>query len=156
MIRVVFTKVEDGKVRTFSATGRTGETFDAREFMQHFGLASLPKDGAVGVVVYNGNHIIAVASDDSRYRPELKAGESVLYDAYGHKIHLNKDGIDVTADKINLGGSRDELNALIDERFLQLFNQHTHAGVMAGNSMTAPPATPIIANQACTTKVKAG
>lgn len=161
MIRVVFTKVVDGQVRTFSASGREGETFDAREFMQHYGFASMPQEGAAGVIVYNGNHIIAIASDDARCRPELKGGESVIFDDLGQKVHLSRDGIvaespkriTATAPEINLGGDRDELLALIDERILELLNAHVHP--IAGGGVTEAMAIPITAEMVCTTKTKA-
>lgn len=163
MIRVVFTKVTDGKVRTFSATGREGESFSGREFMQQFGCASLPKEGASGAIIYNGNYILAIVSDDDRYRPELQEGETVLYDAFGQKVHLKEEGIVASSAKkitaiapeINLGGDRAELLALIDERLLLLFNSHTHPGVMPGSSSTAVPAVPLTAALVCTKATKA-
>jgi len=99
MIRVTFTKVIDGRVRTFEADGREGESFAGREFMQQFGFASFPKDGATGVIVYNGNFIIAIASDDSSCRPELQEGETVVYDANGNTVHLTADGITAVSPK---------------------------------------------------------
>ncbi|MCM0081771.1 phage baseplate assembly protein [Geomonas sp. Red32] len=99
MIRVRFTKVINGKVRLFEADGRVGESFAAREFMQQFGLASMPKEGATGVIVYNGNYIVAIASDDNRYRPNLNSGETAVYDAFGNVVHLSANGIRAVSPK---------------------------------------------------------
>jgi phage gp45-like len=85
--------ITDGAVRLFSASGRIGENFSLRDFLQHYGFASRPKVGAELVIVVEGNLITAIGSDDRRYRLALVEGEAALYDDLGQKVHLTRSGI---------------------------------------------------------------
>ena len=164
IVRGILQAVTDGAVRLFSATGRPGETFSLREFLQHYGFASYPKAGAELVIAIEGNVITAIGSDDRRYRLALVEGEAALYDDLGQVVHLTRDGIVVKSDKavtveareVNLGSDRAGLLALIDERILELLNAHTHTMVQAGKDASGPMVVPIIAEMVCTTIVKAG
>jgi phage gp45-like len=90
MIRAVVTSVIEGAIKLFSATGRIGETFLNREYFQHCGFTSRPLPGAELILVRDGNHIIAIASDDRRWRIPVEAGEVALYTDEGDKIHFRR------------------------------------------------------------------
>lgn len=62
----------------------------------------------------------------------------------------------VTSPIINLGGDRDGLLALIDERLLVLFNNHAHGGVQPGSGISSGPSTTLTQANTCTTITKAG
>ena len=62
----------------------------------------------------------------------------------------------VTSPIINLGGDREGLRSLIDERFLALFNAHTHNGVQPGSGSSGAPNTTLTQGTTCTTITKAG
>ena len=99
MIRGIVNSITDGLVRLFSASGRPGESFDNREFIQDYGFASSPKKGAELVILAQGNTIVAIGSDDRRYRIRLEEGECALYDDLGQKVHLTRAGIIATSPK---------------------------------------------------------
>lgn len=188
MIRVLITSVWEGVIKRFSASGRAGETFTNREYIQHYSFASRPLPGAEGIVFREGNHIIMIASDDRRYRVALEEGEAAIYDDQGMVIHLKRGkeihiygcdkltadvGVEakitapvanvvaatscqVTSPIINLGGDREGLRALIDERFLALFNAHNHGGIQTGSGNSAGPNITLTQGNTCTTITKAG
>lgn len=91
MIRGIVIVVLEGLIKRFSASGRNGESFSSREYFQHYGFTSRPKEGAEIIIIKEGNHYIAVASDDRRYRLALEDGEVALYTDEGDKIHLKRD-----------------------------------------------------------------
>ena len=62
----------------------------------------------------------------------------------------------VTSPAISLGGDRDGLRALIDERLLAIFNAHTHGGVQPGSGSSGAPNTTLTQGNTCTTITKAG
>lgn len=93
MIRGIVKSVIEGVIKRFSATGRIGEDIDNREYFQHYGLTSRPKEGAELIIIREGNHIVAIASDDRRYRISLENGEVALYTDEGDKIHLKRGRI---------------------------------------------------------------
>jgi len=98
MIRGIVKSVVEGMIKRFSATGRVDEDIDNREYFQHYGYTSRPPAGAEIIIIKEGNHILAIASDDRRYRISLADGECALYDNQGQKIHLKAGGqIDVFA-----------------------------------------------------------
>ena len=104
IIRGILQTITDGAVRLISATGRIGEAFSSREFLQHYGYASSPQPGAELVIVAEGNIITVIGSDDRRYRLALAAGEVALYDDLGQSVHLTRNGIVVKAPQIILDG----------------------------------------------------
>jgi phage baseplate assembly protein V len=91
MIRGIVTEINEGLIKLFCASGRTDETFEDREYFQHYGFTSRPKEGAEIIIIREGNHIIAIASDDRRYRIALEDGEVAIYTDEGDKIHLKRD-----------------------------------------------------------------
>jgi phage gp45-like len=90
MIRGIVISVWEGFIKLFSATGRTDESFDQREYFQHYGFTSRPQTGAEIIIIREGNHIIAVASDDRRYRLAVENGEVAIYTDEGDKVHLKR------------------------------------------------------------------
>ncbi|MDA8428944.1 MAG: phage baseplate assembly protein [Geobacteraceae bacterium] len=97
MIRGIVKSVVEGVIKRFSASGRPDETIENREYFQHYGYTSRPKAGAEIIIIREGGHFVAVASDDRRYRIALENGEVALYDDLGQKMHLKRGGIDVTS-----------------------------------------------------------
>lgn len=91
MIRGIVQSVMEGLIKRFSAAGRLGETFANREYFQHYGFTSRPLSGAEMIIIHEGNHYIAIASDDRRYRLAVEDGEAALYTDEGDKIHLKRD-----------------------------------------------------------------
>lgn len=173
MIRGIVKQVYEGVIKRFSAYGRTDETIDDREYMQHYGFTSRPLPGAEIIIIREGNHYIAVASDDRRYRLALEEGEVAIYTDEGDCVHLKRDntihvvsGNKVIADvanemtvncpMINLGGACGTMRYLIDERLLALFNNHTHSGVQPGSGSTGSPVQDLTLENVCTSITKAG
>lgn len=62
----------------------------------------------------------------------------------------------VTSPIINLGGDREGLRSLVDERFLALFNDHNHGGIQPGSGNSAGPNITLTQGNTCTTITKAG
>lgn len=93
MIRGIVKSVIEGVIKRFSAYGRGEETIDNREYLQHYGYTSRPLEGAEIIIIREGGHFVAVASDDRRYRISLEAGEVALYTDEGDKIHLKRGRI---------------------------------------------------------------
>jgi phage gp45-like len=103
MIRGIVKSVIEGVIKRFSAAGI--ESVADREYFQHYGYTSRPKSGAEIIWVRDGNHIIAVASDDRRYRLALEDGEVALYDDLGQVVHLTRSGIAMIAPVVTITAS---------------------------------------------------
>jgi phage gp45-like len=218
MVRGIIKSIAEGKIKKVSASGRSDETFDEREYFQHYGFTSRPlKDGEL-ILIREGNHIVAIASDDRRYRIAVEDGEVALYTDEGDKIHfkrgkeieivcgnkltatvendveittkrakisasekceiispdikltsdstveisgdskvtinsdtkveVNCDDVVINGSKVELGGSDGTMRKLIDERLIDLFNAHTHGGLV--------PTSPLTLDAVATTITKAG
>ena len=91
MIRGIVISVLEGMIKRFSASGRSDETIEDREYFQHYGFTSRPKTGAELIIVNEGNHYVAVASDDRRYRVAVEDGEVCLYTDEGDRIHFKRN-----------------------------------------------------------------
>ncbi len=91
MIRTALTSVAEGVIKRFSGLGRPGETFNDREYIQHYGFTSRPLSGAEGIVLKKGNVVIQIASDDRRYRISLENGEAAMYDDQGQVVRMERD-----------------------------------------------------------------
>ena len=162
MIRGILTRAWEGVIKRFSASGMID--VENREYIQHYGLTSLPQPGAEMVYQVEGNLVIALGSDDRRFRISLEDGEVALYDDLEQKVYLTRDGIVIKsalqvtleAPELNLGGAREELRALVDERILELLNAHSHGGVLPGSGTTGPMLVPLVAVLVCTHITKAG
>lgn len=91
MIRGIIGSVVQGVIQRFSAAGRPGETIEDRELFQQYGYTSRPLTGAEVIIINEGNHFIAIATEDRRYRLNLQNGEVALYTDEGDKIHLKRN-----------------------------------------------------------------
>nr|DAT30599.1 MAG TPA: baseplate assembly protein V [Caudoviricetes sp.] len=63
------------------------------ELAQHYGFSSAPLPGAEYVVIPiggNSSHCVVVASEDGRYRLQLKDGEVSLYTDEGDYVHMKR------------------------------------------------------------------
>lgn len=110
--RGVWMGTTDGQgLQTGQVAMLAGETRDAVERVQPFGLTSAPVAGAdVLVLCMGGNrdHPVVVGVDDRRYRPSgMQPGEVCLYSAYeggvGHRILLKADrSIEISGDVLVL------------------------------------------------------
>lgn len=97
MIRGIIQQVIEGVIKRFSASGRPDESIADREYFQHYGYTSRPLRGAEIIIICEGNHIVAIAGDDRRYRIALEEGEAALYDDLGQKVHLTRTGIEAVS-----------------------------------------------------------
>jgi phage baseplate assembly protein V len=91
LVRTLLSQVVEGAIKRFSGSGRPGELFSSREYLQHYGFTSRPKAGAEGLVLVDGNTIYLIASDDRRYRISLQDGEVALYSDEGDFIHFKRN-----------------------------------------------------------------
>lgn len=165
MIRTIITSIVEGVIKRFSGSGRTGESFTNREYMQHYGFTSRPLSGAEGLLLMEGNRIYLIASDDRRYRIAVENGEVCLYTDEGDNIHLKRNNeieinsgskvtinapevivsastkCQVNSPEVNLSGDRAGLRRLIDDRFRTLFNAHVHSGCGGSQNSGVPTTT---------------
>ncbi len=109
MIRARVKSVLEGAIKRFSAYGRPDEEFADREYFQHYGFTSRPLADGEMIVIRDGNHVVAIASDDRRYRIALEAGEVAIYTDEGDHVRLKrgqeiyvKSGNKVMVDAANL------------------------------------------------------
>jgi hypothetical protein len=71
------------------------------------------------------------------------------------KIEFSDEGVIIKADSIKLGDDSG-LRKLIDERIVDLYNQHTHPYVnVSSPATTSPPTTPIVLANVSTEKTEA-
>lgn len=116
------TAVNDAtKMQQLQATLLSGETADAINRPQPYGLTSAPAVGAPLVVVCVGGdrgHPLALAVDDPRYRPQnLAAGEVALYSKHGQRFHLKSNGnIEITGDAQLTAHAKDEVDIESDQK----------------------------------------
>jgi phage gp45-like len=71
--------------------GRVGESRPDMLMAQHYGFASRPPAGSVGIKATLGarqSMPVILGIEHPQYRPKLQAGESALYDQYGNIIKL--------------------------------------------------------------------
>lgn len=108
--RAIINIVKDSEgIQIVQIGGYANEVLDGIERFGNFGFTAVPKkpDGtgtAEGIVVFPGgnrSHGIVIALEDRRFRPtDTEEGESVVYNAVGDTIKLDKDGnINITATK---------------------------------------------------------
>lgn len=91
MIRGMIDRVVEGAIKRISVRGYSGETITDREYFQHYGFTSRPLAGAECIVIREGNHFVAIASDDRRYRIAIEDGEVVIYTDEGDRIHFKRN-----------------------------------------------------------------
>ena len=102
--RAVLRLVQDlSGVQLVQVEALKGEVIDQAEHLQAYGYASHPLPGAEAVVAAVGgarNHPLILVIADRRYRPGLEAGETIIHDDQGQTIHVRRDGVVVTTDKL--------------------------------------------------------
>ncbi len=83
--------------------GLAGESVSG-ELAQHYGFGSAPLPGAEYVVIPIGgssSHCVVIASEDGRYRLQLKDGEVSLYTDEGDYVHMKRGRvIEVVTDEL--------------------------------------------------------
>lgn len=85
-----------------------GPPQDRYQHWQPYGFQSRPLPGADALVVAVGSNAdqrIVWMVGDRRYTIELAAGEVVIVDDLGQKLHLTRTGIVIDANSIKLGAS---------------------------------------------------
>lgn len=92
-LRAVLSRITtDGGVMTAQLDGLQGETLQALEVFQHFGITSVPPEGAMAIILPVGgdtSHGVVVATEHSEYRIQsLKPGEVAIYNSDGASITL--------------------------------------------------------------------
>jgi phage baseplate assembly protein V len=155
------------KVQELQVSLLADETRDGVERFAEYGFTSHPLPGAECIVVCVGgsrDHGIAIATEDRRYRKrDLQQGEVAVYDDQEQTIHLKRgkiihiygcnqvlieavENMQVNSPNINLGGDRGGLRALIDERIIASYNDHTHGqdGKPVQKISTATVATEVV------------
>lgn len=153
--RAVAARNTHGKLIGVQMQGLAGETVDGEQF-QNYGFSSAPLPGAEYIVIPvggNSKHSVVVASEDGRYRLQLKDGEVSLYTDEGDYVHMKRGRvIEVVTDElvfkvknkvrfetplVEMTGNEhvqgnikagaeitDHTRSMQDDR--QLFNQHRH------------------------------
>lgn len=94
-------------IQQVQVSGLADETLQDVEYMQHFGLTSVPPAGSQVVVIPLGGkttHGIVIATENGSYRVKgLKNGEVALYDSSGSTIILkNNRVIEVECDTFSV------------------------------------------------------
>ena len=96
--RAVLNLVNDAAgLQTLQVSALADETRDDVERVQNYGMSSVPLNGATVIMVAVAgvrDHLVAVAVDDPRYRPQnLQPGEVCIYTDEGDKIHFKRGNI---------------------------------------------------------------
>ncbi len=158
MVRGIVTAIAEGAIKRFGASGRAGESFASRELFQHYGFTSSPPAGAEVILLREGNHIVAIAEDDRRYRIAVAGGEMAIYSNEGDKVHLKRGRVIeiVTetllikaATKVRIESPMVEATGeIIDrvnsdgktmEQIRTTYSSHTHTGVTPGSGTSGVP-----------------
>lgn len=128
------------KMQSLQLRLMAGEAKDNVEHFEPFGFTSKPKPGAEHITLFldgDRSHGVTIVVADRRYRlTGLDDGESALYDAYGNKVHLKKDGtmavvastqVQITSPLVTMSGN------------LQVSGNISAGGTInAGGTITAP------------------
>lgn len=96
--RAVLNLVNDAAgLQQLQVSALADEDRDGVERVQNYGTTSVPLPGATVVMVSVAgvrDHLVAVAVDDPRYRPQgLEPGEVCFYTDEGDKIHFKRGNI---------------------------------------------------------------
>jgi|GEM_PF-638743 len=115
--RAVLSRITStGGVMTAQLDGLAGETLQEVEVFQHFGITSVPPEGAMAIVIPLGgrtSHGIVVATEHSEYRIQaLKPGEVAIYNSDGASITLkNGKAIHMVCDAFTMDCKTAAINA---------------------------------------------
>lgn len=96
-----------GGVQTTQLEGMAPETLQDVELFQHYGITTVPPEGAMAIVLPLGgdtSHGIVIATEHSQYRIQsLKPGEVAIYTDEGASVILKKGKIiETTCDEWHL------------------------------------------------------
>lgn len=149
--RCVINTIKNGK---YQIELLADETRDDIEIMQHFGFKSIPTKKTKGLTLSIGglrDDTIIIATEN-KTAPELKEGESTLYNAFSERIELLEKMINLTGETININGDSKQLvtHAELDsalQQMLSSINSHTHittatVGSSPALGVISPPTTP--------------
>lgn len=141
--RAQITRIDtQGGVQTTQLAGLKPETLEDVELFQHYGLTSVPPEGAMAIVLPLGGqttHGIILATEHSAYRLQgLASGEVALYTDEGTRIVLRRGKIiDVTCETYNVNCKNYHVSASDSATFttpnLDASDQVTAAGIINGN-----------------------
>lgn len=160
--RAVVRLVDDaGGLQRVQVTALAGETRDAIERVQNYGVSSRPLAGAEAVIVCvggNRDHPVAIAVDDRRHRKAgLQPGEVAIYTDEGDYIHLKRGRVvEIVTDTLIVKASTkvrfetplvEATGEIIDRvdaagrsmsGMREIFNQHVHPENDNGGPTEAP------------------
>jgi phage baseplate assembly protein V len=156
IVRGVVQLVDDSvKQQIIQIGALAGETIDATENFQPYGMSSVPLPGAETVTIFpNGDrgHPLTVAVSDRRYRPTGgQPGEVVMYTDEGDAIRLGRGHVVTvaTSGTIKLGSSSASQGAIkgtqrdsAEQTFLTALN--TYAVAIKAISDPGNVATPVL------------
>ncbi|MDF7777837.1 phage baseplate assembly protein V [Sphingomonas sp. AOB5] len=102
--RCIVMAVDDGrKFQELQVQLLADEVLERVERFQDYGITSVPRRGAEGVVLGVGglrSHAIAICVGDRRYRlTGLQEGEVALHDDQGQKVLIGREGIVISSDQ---------------------------------------------------------
>ena len=129
-------------IQKVQVSGLADETIADMEFMQQFGLTSVPPAGTQVVVIPVGGattHSVVVATENGSFRVKnLKGGEVAVYDASGSSIVLrNGKLIEIECDRFVLKCKEYSVNATqaakFDTPLLETSQVMTAQGQINGN-----------------------
>lgn len=137
-------------VQLVQVDGLAGETLQAVELMQHYGLTSHPPAGTMAVLVPLGGstaHGIIVATEHGTYRLKgLAAGEVAIYTDEGDRVHLKRGRVVeiVAGTKLRVVTPLLEVTGEVKDRcdsggktmaqMRATYNTHTHPGDSGGTT----------------------
>ncbi|OQX10872.1 MAG: hypothetical protein BWK73_19130 [Thiothrix lacustris] len=131
-----------GKPYTLQVAGNSGTTRDKVHHAQPYGLSAHAQSGAEAVTLQMAGDAassIVICIADRRYVMELAAGEVALHDDQGQHVHLTREGIMITSDKL-VTFDTPLVKCTGDVEISGIsFLQHTHPGILPGASSTQPP-----------------
>lgn len=148
-----------GFSKVFSAKGTLGGDYKDRQFMQHSGFSSIPKEGAQAVVLKRGENYICVATADNPDDvPNLQnAGDVAIYASSDYIVKISASGnIEIKGNgspgSIVLGdGVADNL---MKDSVIIKYNTHVHTGGVLPGALTGPPDTGLYDPTDATTQLK--
>ncbi|WP_199257215.1 phage baseplate assembly protein V [Pantoea sp. BAV 3049] len=132
-----------GGVMTAQLDGLDSETLQEVEVFQHYGLTSVPPEGAMAVVLPLGgrtSHSIVVATEHSQYRIQsLSSGEVSLYNSDGASVTLKQGKIiNIEGDTLNVNVKNFNVTATdaakIDTPELTATQKLTAQGAISGTA----------------------
>lgn len=81
-----------GKLMRVTFSGMFDELIEERIVVQQYGLQSSPRTGARVLAIREGEQIIVLGTDDTKYRMQLSDGDVVVYSDLNNYIKLKGAG----------------------------------------------------------------